>query len=675
MRKPIGRTALARTSRQSTMIIDGVPLLRRSSAGRRSSHRHCFCEAVAHSGEKLGLLPGRAFAAALVISAMAATARALINQHYTPVDLVNQSETILKVDVGPLDEDGLLTVKLVKTLSGEAPGRLSLQAETIDGDLMDNLEFALGEDKKASALLFLGDFSAAADDPILEGGAPVGALQIGTTWFALSKGSGGKLRVGGDPLDLMTVWAGGDAMLERLVEYVLNDYTADVPTKAGVVWGGDLKLADVGGQVNGCMAVDLASDGRQCLFILADGGDRLFRPSGNAGRLLDAGAELGLDTCSKKAAWGDFNGDGRLDLASWDGRQIVLRLMGPQAKFQSAVVEIKVSGECVGLTALDVADGGRAGLLVSTADRPVVVILDADSKATVRALPGPGGASLGTAGPCVAADFTGDGLVDVAQPRAEGLLLYRRDSAGRFAAPAAACEVGGGAGLTTALSGDYDADGLLDLVVAGKEGCFVYRNLGDGRFGEVLEETGEVVYISKPNAIGGTSCDLNNDGRQEFVLLYANMGAQFYFNRGFCCFGYATDLELSQSDLPAAQIAMQGQQAAAVADFNADGAQDLVVVAADGQVWLLWRDVRQGPKLGVTVALSRQTPGPVNVIGYDGKRCLGARAVAAGAPVLFGRRTPGPISLRWRAGGEPRTEVVDVAAPVRFQLPQSKATR
>jgi hypothetical protein len=35
--------------------MDSVPLLRRSSAGRNRFEKHCFCEAVAHCGEKCGL--------------------------------------------------------------------------------------------------------------------------------------------------------------------------------------------------------------------------------------------------------------------------------------------------------------------------------------------------------------------------------------------------------------------------------------------------------------------------------------------------------------------------------------------------------------------------------------------------------------------------------------------
>ena len=44
----------ARISHHSRTAIDRVPLLRRSSAGRKSQKKHCFCEAVAHVGRQCG---------------------------------------------------------------------------------------------------------------------------------------------------------------------------------------------------------------------------------------------------------------------------------------------------------------------------------------------------------------------------------------------------------------------------------------------------------------------------------------------------------------------------------------------------------------------------------------------------------------------------------------------
>jgi hypothetical protein len=71
--------------------------------------------------------------------------------------------------------------------------------------------------------------------------------------------------------------------------------------------------------------------------------------------------------------------------------------------------------------------------------------------------------------------------------------------------------------------------------------------------------------------------------------------------------------------------AEKGQQAAALADFTGDGAQDLVIVLKNGEAWLFPRKVAGGRALSVSVALGKDAPDPLVVVGYAGKRCLGAR--------------------------------------------------
>lgn len=126
-------------------------------------------------------------------------------------------------------------------------------------------------------------------------------------------------------------------------------------------------------------------------------------------------------------------------------------------------------------------------------------------------------------------------------------------------------------------------------------------------------------------------------------------------------------------DLKAAKATGGGQQAGTVADFNGDGAQDMAVVTADGQVWLLLRKADQGSKLGVTVQLPANKLGPINVIGYDGKRCLGARLVRPGSAVLLGKRTKGPIRLQWKMpDGPQQTKQVIVLKSTRVTLSRSE---
>ena len=104
-----------------------------------------------------------------------------------------------------------------------------------------------------------------------------------------------------------------------------------------------------------------------------------------------------------------------------------------------------------------------------------------------------------------------------------------------------------------------------------------------------------------------------------------------------------------------------------------DGAQDMALVLKNGEVWVLFRKIDQdAPPLGVRVAHpGRGLSDPVKVVGWEGKRCLGAWNVRPGIPdVLFGAWEPGPLRLRWRLpGAEPQEKQIVVEQGVaRFVL-------
>jgi len=612
----------------------------------------------------VGWLP----AAALLVL-WAPSARALINPNYTPVDLVRQSERILRAELAA-GEEGSLVLAGITALKGEAPGRLTLEVDRADPGAVKHVAEALGGGKRP-ALLFLSDFSAARSaaagaDPGA-GKTPVGVLHVGLSWFAL-KLSGEKLLVQDDPLALNTVWAGSNAMLEKVIDYVQNDYRAELPVKVGIRWAADRTLADVPGVVHACTAVELFEPGRPCLLILADSGDRLFRAGGD-GQLVEVTAETGLTTKSRCAACGDFNRDGRPDLACSDGKGITLLLADGSGKLAATPLDAELSRELIGLAAIG-RGGGKTGLLVSTRGAPLLLVPGDGGKWVTTKLddvPPP----AGRARPCTAADFDGDGRCDVLQARTEGAWLYRGTADG-FAAPGPACTTELSDSPAAPFVGDFDADGLLDVVVPRRACCSLLVNQGGGRFRDALREAGEIEYNSlQSETVAGSRCDLNNDGRQEFVLFSPDVGYQPYFNRGFRCFGYAPEIDARNTQLPGAAAARGGQQAGAVADFNGDGAQDLAFVAADGGAWVLWRDASKGRNLGVSVFPPEGEHGPVNVLGFDGTRPLGAQPAATGASAIFCRRSKGPIKLRWRSSsGETQNAQVVVLRPTEFRLPK-----
>ena len=341
-------------------------------------------------------------------------------------------------------------------------------------------------------------------------------------------------------------------------------------------------------------------------------------------------------------------------MASWDGKALRLWLQGAGGKFpaQGSRVAIGAPG-CVGLSALDVGAAGRPGLLVSTSVAPILL------------RPGRGGAfkatglfhgamtvkNFGAAGRCLVADFDGDGLVDVLQPFATRSLVYRGTGPGAFAVQRA-CSVALGTGRGAAVLGDYDHDGRFDITCVAEDACRLWHNRGGLSFAESVRMAGEIRYTAQPGGIAGTTCDINNDGRQDLMLVYAAQIVQLFFSRGFFNLGKA--LTLIWQD-PVFGESEEGQWAGTVADLNGDGAQDMALVLRNGRVRVYIREVFEDePPLAVRAALplGGSFAGPLRVTGWAGTRCLGAWNVVPGTrEAFFGTQEPGELTLRWRFPG------------------------
>ena len=121
----------------------------------------------------------------------------------------------------------------------------------------------------------------------------------------------------------------------------------------------------------------------------------------------------------------------------------------------------------------------------------------------------------------------------------------------------------------------------------------------------------------------------------------------------------------------------KGVQTGLVADFNGDGAQDMVVVTPDGRAWIFWRAVYLEAALAVRAALPPGGPyaGPLTVTGKVEGRSLGAWNVVAGSSEAFlGRIDAGPLEIHWTfPGGKPqKKEVILESGPVREVLKPAK---
>lgn len=628
-------------------------------------------------------LPWAAKRRAVILAAGAAMALAkpadgIINPRFTPADLVRSSRQIVVLRVSA-PRGTVLAAEAVRTLKGEAPPQKTLTLDFAGAEDLtaDDVAEAFGEHKTRTAVLFVAKPRGPKDKSI------TGAIQIHTDWFALAYRKG-RWRLDKDQRDLVSVWAGSARLLARAAERAVADPTLTFPVACSLRWAGERHLGRLKGPANGCTAADLGGRTGSCAIVLSDGGDRVFAAGGRERAPTDVTDKLKLATASQTAALGDFNGDGRLDLASWDGKAVRLALRRPDGTFAPPSGRLSLPG-CASLAAVDAGSPSPSGLIAGSPGGAVLVVVDGQgglrARAIASAAPGapltrPAAAGgLGPGGLCAVADLNGDGRCDVLQLFARGLLFYAGRGAGRFAAPARTRTA-----LVTspaaAVCGDYDADGSLDVVTGGADGlALLTRDLDGGRDGRWRNETfatGELAYHGggRRFVTGQAPCDVNHDGRQGVVLFYRRLGAMAFFNRGFACFGLARELLLTTSKLKGAAALQSGQSAGTMIDLNADGCADLLAVSPAGDVWVLFGASRPAEGVGLMLAAHRAQRGPVTVGVSAGGRRTGMYVVRPGAPAFVACAEPGAVLLEWKTpDGRTQKRRVEVESLTRFVLP------
>jgi len=597
---------------------------------------------------------------------LCASTSAIINPNFTPADLVKGHGQVFLLEVSAPD-DNVVSARILEALRGKAPDQKRL-ALHLDGDRAlkrEAVDAAFGGKKTATAVLAIAeDRQGKAKD------TPVGAIQINTMWFAVHR-SNGKLVLDEDKQDLFPVWAGSARMLAAAARYVASDPLAYFPVRCDLTWVGDQRLGQLSGTATGCLAVDLGQPSGPCALVLSSKGDRLYRWSPKADEAVEVKGKFAPPTTSKMVAVGDYNGDGLLDLASWNGKSLCLALRAADGSF-APPKQVALLDECLSLHCIGV-EGGAAALVAGRKLGPVLLAPDGKGGFTCRPVAdGAGreaGATLGPGGFCVMADFNRDGRCDVLQLHAKGALLYAGQAPGRFGRPGRieAALVGD---PRTAVCGDFDTDGLLDVAVGGEGGMALLCRREGGRWANETYVTGELAYHGNQNAprvVAAAGSDVNSDGRQGVALFYAARKPMLFFNRGFACFGWARELDLAGADqamadpgafdplapppekLKGLEALQHGQAAGALLDLNGDGLQDQLAVAAKThEVWALFGGREDGqPIRSLVLTLHPRQTGPLTVTVRDGGRCRGMYVVRPGAPTMVGRPKAGPVTLQW----------------------------
>jgi len=615
---------------------------------------------------KAGWLLAAAVAAAIILGAGAA--RALINPRFTPNDLVEQSGQILVVRLAKPDDQNRIKMEVVKVLKGKKPdGPLVLDLATAaQKEWAEEVGKLAGQRGEDPVPLFIGKYKETGE---AENAEPVEAalLQIDRAWVVTDRGKDGAWCMNIVDNVKQGTWDGGSDMLIKAVEHLLKYPDDRVPVDVGCDWAGSKNLGKVTGEVGAAQAVDLDGKGNLVLYVASSDGDRLFGWDAGRKDFANLTAARKLSAKSRCAAWADFDGDGRLDLASWDGSALRIHPQGPDGTFGGKAIEVAFKPEdgCLSLAALDVGAGKRAGLLIGTAKAPVLLRPDGDKyKSETLPTPAESLGPLGKASPCLVADLDGDGWADVFQPFEKGGMIYRGKGPGAFEA-AVKNELGSGKDQAWCCPGDYDMDGLLDVYMVGPECCHLWSNRGGLKFAEAFGHSGEMSYTAQAGGVTAQTCDINNDGLQDVFIAFSSEHPHLYFNRGFRSFGKALSLIWGNADFT--RETGKGQQAATMADLNGDGAQDLAVVLKDGTVLVYLRVVIEGDdnrplSTQVLLRAASGTAGPVTVTGWSNRRCLGAWNVTAGSTgAFFGLSAPGEMKLKWKLpGGKVQEKTVEL---------------
>jgi hypothetical protein len=283
-----------------------------------------------------------------------------------------------------------------------------------------------------------------------------------------------------------------------------------------------------------------------------------------AGSFLGA-VDYGAGTSPSSVAIGDFNGDGRADLAAANyGSNNVSVLLGNSNGTFQAAVNSAVGGGPIAVTVGDFNGDGKTDLAAANLNVGNVGVLLGNGNGTFQAAVNYTTAS--GAQSVAVGDFNGDGKPDlvVANWSSNTVSVLLGNGNGTFQARV---NYAAGSGPSTATVGDFNGDGKADLAVANaaSNNVSVLLGNGDGTFQAAVNyATGDI-----PDSVA--VADFNGDGKADLAVAnYFGNNVSVLLANGNGTFQAAVNYGAST-----------GPYSVAVGDLNGDAKADLAVANYD----------------------------------------------------------------------------------------------